>query len=117
MEFQFGKYTEITDFAFKINPQYKNEKYIRFFICPDVWDNWFVRVLDGYNEEYEPEEGKFLIERNNISKDHRSDKLSINKVKQIILDDDGSNWDILAVDSMEDVIEQLDAGFGILNLK
>ena len=56
MEFDFAKYTEITDYAFKINPEYKKSGYIRLFICPDVWDFWFVRILQGYNEEYEKED-------------------------------------------------------------
>ncbi len=31
MEFQFVKYTEITDYVFKVNPDYKNEGFVRFF--------------------------------------------------------------------------------------
>ena len=54
MEFQFAKYTEITDYVFKVNPDYKNNNYVRFFICPDVWDFWFVRILKGF--EYDEEE-------------------------------------------------------------
>lgn len=36
MIFEFAKYTEITDYAFKVNPSYKDDGYVRFFICPDV---------------------------------------------------------------------------------
>lgn len=32
MNFEFAKYTEITDFAFEINPNYKKEGFVRFFI-------------------------------------------------------------------------------------
>lgn len=73
MEFEFAKYTEVTDYAFKVNPNYKNEGFIRFFICPDVWDFWFVRILEGYNEEYDEEEGSFILERNKIEM-HRKGK-------------------------------------------
>ena len=31
LKFEFAKYTEITDLAFKINPNYKKSGYIRFF--------------------------------------------------------------------------------------
>ena len=70
MEFQFAKYTEITDYVFKVNPDYKNNNYVRFFICPDVWDFWFVRILKGFecNEEegYIENEDNYILERNKI---------------------------------------------------
>lgn len=42
--FQFAKYTEITDTVFNITPDVKNDGYVRFFICPDTWDYWYIRV-------------------------------------------------------------------------
>src|SRR5690606_16759214 len=98
MNFEFAKYTEITDYAFKLNPSYKNDKYVRFFICPDVWDFWFVRILKGY--EYDEERGyvenpeNYILERNKIEMDRKCQKLTLSKVKQIIEEDDGSNWDL-----------------------
>ena len=115
MEFEFAKYTEITDYAFKINPNYKQEGYIRFFLCPDVHDYWFVRILEGYNEDYEREEGSYILERNNISK-RKGEMPTLSKVKQLILEDDGSNWDIEQSFDIDDLINMLDDGFGILNL-
>jgi hypothetical protein len=117
MVFEFGKYTEVTDFVFKTRPEYKNEGYVRFFICPDTWDFWFVRVLEDVNEEYEKEEGAFLIERNKIEKEHKGEKLSIVKLKEIIEEDDMSNWDVLECTSIEEVIDNLSDVFGINNLK
>lgn len=117
MEFEFAKYTEITDLAFEVNPDYKNDGYVRFFICPDVHDFWFVRILEGYNAEYEKEDGCFVLERNNIRKNSRQEVLTISKVKKIIQEDDGSNWDIEQAYSVEELIEMIDDGFGILNLK
>lgn len=116
MKFEFAKYTEITDLAFEVKPSYKNDGYIRFFICTDVNDFWFVRVLENTNEEYAIEEGVFLLERNNIGKT-KTETLNINKVKKLIEEDDLSNWDIQQYDTMEELIEDLDAGFGINNLK
>ena len=116
MKFEFGKFTEITDLAFEVNPNYKQEGYIRFFICPHVNDFWFARVLKDTNEDYEKQEGVFLLERNNIWK-QKSETLNINKVKRFIEEDDGSNWDIKEYRSIEMLIEDIDGGFGILNLK
>jgi hypothetical protein len=115
MEFEFAKYTEITDLAFELNPDYKTESYVRFFICPDTNDYWFVRVLEGFNEDYEREEGVYLLERNNIPK-MKGEKLTTEIVKEIILDDCGENWDIHEYQSIDELIDDLDGGHGILNL-
>ena len=117
MVFEFARYTEITDLAFELRPDYKNDGYVRFFICPDVLDFWFVRVLEGYNEEYEKEEGTFLIERNKIENEYKGQKLTLAICKKIIAEDSGDGWDVTSCSSMSDVIENLDDGFGILNLK
>ena len=117
MEFQFARYTEITDLAFEVNPDYKKESYIRFFICPDVWDFWFIRVLEGYNEQYEKQDGCFLLERNKIEMNTKGEKLTKQKVIKIIQDDDGSNWDIKQYFDIKDLIDDIDDSYGILNLK
>lgn len=121
MKFEFGKYTEITDLAFKLNPNYKQEGFERFFICPDVWDIWFVRILKGY--EHDDDEGyienpeNYILERNKIEMDYKGQKLTLSKVKEIIQEDDGSNWDLEQAEVIEDLIDLLDDGLGILNLK
>lgn len=115
MQFEFATYTEITDFAFKVNPEYKKEGYVRFFICPDVWDFWFVRILEGYNECYEKEEGSYLLERNKVEMSKKGESLTLNKLKKIIQEDDGSNWDFHKGFDVEELVDMLDDGFGILN--
>ena len=117
MNFEFAKYTEITDYALRVNPNYKNEGYVRFFICPDVHTFWFVRILEGYNEEYEQEEGSYILERNNVEMNTKGEKLTLSKVKKIIQEDDGSNWDIEQGYNIEELIDMLDDGFGIINRK
>lgn len=117
MEFEFAKYTEITDLVFKLKPEMKNEGYVRFFICPDVYDFWYVRILEGFNEDYEREEGSFILERDKISMDRKGEKLTLSKVKMIIQDDDGSNYDLEQGYDLEELIDWLDDGFGILNRK
>lgn len=119
MNFEFAKYTEITDYAFKVNPSYKNDKYVRFFICQDVWVFWFVRILKGY--ENDKEEGyvenpdNYILERNKIEMDRKGQKLTLSKVKQIIEEDDGSNWDLEQGYDIEELVDMLDEGYGIIN--
>ena len=121
MKFEFARYTEITDYAFKLNPSYKNEGYVRFFICPDVYDFWFVRILKG--QEYDEDEGYFInednyiLERNKIEMDRKGENLTLSKLKKIIEEDDGSNWDLQQDGDIHTLIDMLDDGFGILNLK
>lgn len=118
MKFEFAKYTEVTDLALKLRPSYLEEGYTRFFICPDVWDYWYVRILKGYDEDYEEEEDSFILERNKIPKNGgRSENLSLKKLKEIILEDDLGNWDLKQGFDEESLIDLLDDGFGILNRK
>ena len=119
MNFEFAKYTEITDYAFKVNPSYKNDKYVRFFICQDVWDFWYVRILKGYENDdeqgYIENEDNYILERNKIEMDRKGQKLTLSKVKQIIEEDDGSNWDLQQGYNIEELVDMLDEGFGIIN--
>jgi hypothetical protein len=121
MKFEFAKYTEITDYAFKVNPNYKNEGFVRFFICQDVWDFWFVRILKGYenddDEGYVENPDNYILERNKIEMDRKGQKLTLSKVKQIIEEDDGSNWDLQQGYDIEELVDMLDDGFGIINRK
>lgn len=119
MNFEFAKYTEITDYAFKVNPNYKNEWFVRFFICPDVLDFWFVRILKGYENDdeqgYVENPENYILERNKIEMDRKCQKLTLSKVKQIIEEDDGSNWDLQQGYDIEELVDMLDEGFGIIN--
>lgn len=117
MNFEFAKYTEVTDFAHEVNPEYKTGNYSRIFICPDVLDYWLVRVLEGYNEEYEKEEGCFVLEREKIGKSSRSENLTIRKLREILENDTFESWDIQEYHNIDELIEDIDGGFGILNLK
>ena len=116
MQFEFGKYTDITELAFEVNPSYKRDGFVKFFICPDVWDFWFVRIVSNTNGDYEYEEGSYVLERNKIEMSKKGEKLTKQKVRNIISEDDGSNWDFEQSYSLEDLIEMVDGGFGILNI-
>lgn len=47
--------------------------------------------------------------------DKKGQKLTLSKVKQIIEEDDFSNWDLEQGYDIEELINGLDEGFGIIN--
>ena len=47
--------------------------------------------------------------------DRKGQKLTLSKVKQIIEEDDGSNWDLQQGYDIEELVDMLDEGFGIIN--
>lgn len=128
-----------------------DDKYEGVYICMDVKDFWVCRILKGYDEEYERDEDKYLVERNKISIYDVMDKLHErygkklpvfekdewertmkNKVHDfldkhktldiikavLILDDDEGleNWDCCEAESLEEAVEMIDDGFGILKI-
>lgn len=52
-----------------------DDKFSGVYVCMDTDDFWISRINKGYNEEYEPEDGKYLVERNKISIYDIMDKL------------------------------------------
>lgn len=117
MEFKFAKYTEVTDFALVNNPEYACSGYTRFFICPDVWDAHCIRVLPGFNRDYEKDENCILVEYEKFDNDHKGQSMTPQRLKRLVEDDGMENWDYHIMYSMEEVIDSLNDGFGILNLK
>lgn len=112
MKFEFAKYTDITDYAKKVVPEYN--EYERVFICPDVWDFWICRILKGFNEDYEESPESFLVERNKIPMKSKGERISSTyKLKLILEEDDFGNWDCKEADSLEKCIEIVDGGYGI----
>ena len=128
-----------------------NNSFKGVYVCMDTNDFWISRIVEGYNEEYEKEEGKYLVERNKLDIYNVMDKLHElyskvlpdfkNSDKQfemknkchnyfkkyktesicravILLDnEDGlTNWDCCEADSLEEAIEIIDGGYGILPL-
>jgi len=142
---KFAKYYDVTS---KMNQlidkgelfSYAKDYYKKLFICMDTNDFWISRVLEGYNREYDQEQGRWLIEREKIDKyafidflsektgkeyevndryqrEYIIDRVPVDKVIEylILMDDDKGleGWDSLECDSLEEVIEALDGGFGI----
>ncbi len=114
MKFEFAKCTEITELYKKhCDLLQDNDGYIKFYMCLDVNDFWILRVLENRNEEYEEEEGVYLIERCRVPKDSKRQGLSISKAIQLVKDDIFENWDVVEYNSLDAVIEVVDGGFGI----
>lgn len=146
---EFAKYYNITKTLNKMIEEKKLDCYTKdycqgLFICMDTHDFWLCRILEGYNEEFEQEEGKFLIERNKIDKydfiefvkekinddseinnrqnrDYYIDKcLNLNTIIEnlIFMDDDNGleSWDNYKTDSYEEAIDIIDGEYGIIQL-
>jgi hypothetical protein len=146
----FAKYYNVTN---KLNKMLKEGKlnsyeeglYKGLYICEDTHDIWISRILEGYNSEFEKEDGKWLVERNKISKydlceflkDKKKDDSKIDNrqsrdfyidncfelddiIENIILMDDANGlegWDNYEADSLEEAIEAIDGGYGIIEYK
>jgi hypothetical protein len=144
---KFAKYYNVTN---KMNEMiekgdlfsYEKGFYKGLYICKDTHDFWISRVLEGYNSEFEQEDGKWLVERNKIDKydfceflkekknddsiitDRRTRDYYIDECFQdevimetlILMDDDKGleGWDNYECDSYEEAVEAIDGGYGIL---
>tara|TARA_R110002020_G_scaffold426637_1_gene636022 strand:- start:272 stop:616 length:345 start_codon:yes stop_codon:yes gene_type:complete len=114
MKFDFAKATDITEFAKRELPE-MYDQYKKVFITPDVTDYHILRVLEGFGEDYEEEEGSFILEHNMIPKPKRESIRGVIHLKQILEEDDGGNWDFGVFGSLEEAIEEVDGGHGINN--
>jgi hypothetical protein len=143
---EFAKYHNVTN---KLNELISKEKVSSYtkdyckglYICNDTHDFWICRIVEGYNEEFEQEEGKWLVERNRLNKydfidfleDKYGDKLHVKNrrdrdsvidhlttdftIENIILMDDDKGlegWDNHECDSYNEAVDLIDGGFGII---
>ncbi len=146
---EFAKYYDATN---KMNRLINDRKLFSYtkdycqklYICMDTHDFWISRILEGYNSEFEEEQGKWLIERNKIDKydfcrfmkEKEDDDFNITSkhlrdiyikncfttdeiIENVILMDDKNGlegFDNYECDSLEEAIEIIDDGFGIIEL-
>ena len=116
MKLDFAKYHDITTVAKRFNAEYN--QYERIFICVDVFDFWIVRILKGHrhdeDEGYVEDEDNYILERNKIAKNRRSDHIeNIIQLTKVLKQDEFDNWDCENCDSLEEAIEMLDDGLGM----
>lgn len=119
MKLEFGKYTDITNFAKKVNPS-MYDIYEKVYICPDT-NNWWVSCIqEGVDEDYEECPGMYLVERNNPDYPNGGKLPNMvlispeRFVKQVLEDWDGSCWDNYEAGSLEEAIDVVDGGWGII---
>ena len=112
MKFEFAKATDITEFAKSRMPEMYQE-YEKIYITPDTNDYHILRILKGFDEDYEPNEDKVIIEHQMIPKSKTEGIYSLEKLKKILEQDDGGNWDYKVKDTVEECIKIVDGGFGI----
>lgn len=115
--FSFAKFTEVTPLAFKVNPQYEANGYTRVFVCEDTHVFWVARIMAGFDEDYEPSAGSYLVERNQVDKSHKGEKLTGLVTLKLLKHDEFDNWDYAAYSSLDDAIESIAGGYGILCLQ
>lgn len=78
---EFAKYYNVSDIVDKMVHEGEicypagEDKFAGIYICMDTNDFWISRINKGYNEEYEKDDNKYLIERNKISIYDVMDKL------------------------------------------
>lgn len=143
---KFAQYYNVTKRVTELVIEGKMESYdgshLGVYICEDTHDFWICRILEGYNEEYELEEGKWLVERNKIDKfdviqfamenekleefevlDRHARDIAVDMLEDkdlidivILMDDENGleNWDLVECDSLEECVDSIDGGYGIV---
>lgn len=116
LRFKFPQYTEITAIAIAIRPSIiEHTQARRFFICDDVLSFWFVRMLPGLNAEYEDCD-RVLLERDNIDKSNRGERMTLDRLIEIVNDEDRDQWDCHDYSTVAAAIDDLSCGYGVNNL-
>lgn len=149
---EFAKYYNVTKLVDDMQkkeeidtyPIEEKHKFVGVYVCMDTNDFWISRISKDLNEDYDHEEGIYLVERNKFDIYTVADKLfelykkrlptTLNKntchdyfdkfktkdiCRAVIMLDDWDglcNWDNCEAESLEDAIDIIDGGFGILPL-
>ena len=79
---EFAKYYNVSDIVnqMQVNEEIDcypsgEDKFKGVYVCMDTNDFWVSRILKGYDEDYNQNENKYLVERNRISIYSVMDKL------------------------------------------
>lgn len=122
---------------------YGGAGYEAIYIAEDTHDMQVYRVIKGYNEDYEEEDGAYLVEREKISKydvveklyemgvhsvENVNDRCLVDEIFKIcgvgdvllctlLLDDERGleNWDNRECLSLDEAIDIIDGGFGVID--
>ena len=149
---RFAKYYNVTKLVDDMQkkeevdtyPTKEKDKFVGIYVCMDTNDFWISRISKDLNEDYDHEEGTYLVERNKFDIYTVADKLfelyekrlptTLNKntcrdyfdkfktkdiCRAVIMLDDWDglcNWDNCEAESLENAVDIIDSGFGILPL-
>ena len=124
MTFKFAVATDVTELANKVNPEYKENDYVKVFLTPDVKNIWIIRVLKGYryeeDEGYVDDEDSFILESEMVDYETRLDgsdiQLNLRTARKILKNDSFENLECVNCDTLEEAIEIVDNGWGINQL-
>jgi len=121
MKFEFARYTDVTKYAKKYSKDKSFNEYVvyeKILICPDTHDCWVAKIQVGYNEQFEKDPDKVIIERNKLDGmgarwGDITDPMYCREVLRLDIEY-GCYWDVIEYDTIEEAIEDLDGGFGII---
>jgi len=111
-KFDFAVAINVTEYAKKHFAHYKY--YHSIYVCLDTWDYHILRILEGYNADYEKEEGSILVEHEKIEKPYKAAGLDM-KILHDVLDQDSGleSWSVEQVFDIADAVDMIDGGFGV----
>lgn len=109
---EFAKYYDVSDI---VDIMIKNEeidcyptgeeKLEGVYVCMDTNDFWISRINKGYNEEYEKDECKYLVEINKISIYDVMDKLHEQYSKKLPVFEEGE-WEYKMKNKVHDFLDK-----------
>lgn len=108
----------------KLFEDYLAGDYVGLYFQEDVRSFHVFRILEGWNSEYDREEGSILVEHNMIDKDEvglwKASNV-LDRLKRLVRFDLNSgfeNWDILdGFDSVEEAVESIVEGYMVETVK
>ena len=112
MKFEFAKATDITKFA-KDNFEEMYKDYEKIYITPDTNDYHILRILKGYDIDYEQDENSVLLEENRVPRGKKDEITGLVALRKILEEDDGGNWGYICKDTVQECIDVVDGGYGI----
>lgn len=86
-------FTDVSDLAHELNPKYHTNGYSKVFVGDRGVEFFIARLAVNVNEDFEAEEGVYLVEVNVVDKQDLSDTLTDGNVHQLLVDDDFDNWE------------------------
>lgn len=78
---KYSKYYNVSSFVEKMTENGEvayptgDDRYLGIYVCMDTNDFWISRILKGYDEEYEKNPDKYLVERNKFSNEDVVEKI------------------------------------------